>query len=46
VRLVAPFAHELADTMGQWRKAVAPWVEKVAHLFGQAMKGKYQPATP
>jgi len=46
VRLLAPLTHELADSMGQWRKAVAPWAERVAHLFGEAMKGKYQPATP
>ena len=46
VRLVAPLTHELADTMGQWRRAVAPWAEKVAHLFGEAMKGKYQSVTP
>jgi CRISPR-associated endonuclease Cas1 len=46
VRLVAPLIHELADTMGQWRKAVAPWAEKLAHLFGEAIKGKYQAATP
>ncbi len=32
--------------MSQWRKEVAPWAEKIAHLFGQAVKGKYQPATP
>ncbi len=46
VRLVAPLTHELADTMGQWRRAMAPWAEKVAHLFGEAMKGKYQAVTP
>lgn len=32
--------------MGQWKKEVAPWVEKVAHLFGEVVKGKYVPATP
>jgi CRISPR-associated endonuclease Cas1 len=46
VRLLAPLTHELADSMGQWRIAVAPWAEKVAHLFGDALKGKYQAATP
>jgi CRISPR-associated endonuclease Cas1 len=46
VRLLAPLTHELADSMGQWRNAVDPWAERVAHLFGEAMKGKYQPATP
>jgi CRISPR-associated endonuclease Cas1 len=46
VRLLAPLTHELAGSMGQWRKEVAPWAEKVAHLLGQAMRGKYQPVTP
>jgi CRISPR-associated endonuclease Cas1 len=46
VRLLAPLTHELADSMGQWRRAVAPWAEKLAHLFGDALKGKYQSATP
>ena len=46
VRLLAPLTHELAATMGQWRKAVAPWAEKVSHLLGEVMKGRYQPVTP
>lgn len=46
VRLLAPLTHELAGSIGQWKKAVAPWAEKVAHLLGEAMKGKYQPSTP
>jgi hypothetical protein len=46
VRLLAPLTHELAGSMGQWRKLVAPWAEKVSHLFGQAVRGKYQPVTP
>jgi CRISPR-associated endonuclease Cas1 len=46
VRLLAPLTHELADSMGQWRKAVAPWAERVAHFFGEAMRGKYQTTTP
>jgi uncharacterized Zn finger protein (UPF0148 family) len=46
VRLLAPLTHELAGSMSQWRKEVAPWAEKVAHLLGQAMRGKYQPVTP
>ncbi len=32
--------------MSQWRKEVAPWAEKVAHLFGESMKGRYQAGTP
>ena len=46
VRLLAPLTHELAGSMSHWRKEVAPWAEKIAHSFGQAVKGKYQPATP
>jgi CRISPR-associated endonuclease Cas1 len=46
VRLLAPLTHELAGSMSQWKKEVAPWTEKVAHLFGQVMRGKYQPVTP
>lgn len=46
VRLLAPLTHELAGSMSQWRKAVAPWAERVAHTFGEALKGKYQPVTP
>jgi CRISPR-associated endonuclease Cas1 len=46
VRLIAPLTHDLAGSIGQWKKAVAPWAEKVAHLLGEAMKGKYQPSTP
>ena len=46
VRLLAPLTHELAGSMSQWRKEVAPWAEKVAHVFGEAMKGRYQAVTP
>jgi hypothetical protein len=46
VRILAPLSHELADTMLQWRMELAPWVEGVAHLFGDAVQGKYVPATP
>lgn len=46
VRLLAPLTHELAGSMSQWRKEVAPWAERVAHLIGQVMRGKYQPVTP
>jgi hypothetical protein len=46
VRLLAPLTHELAGSMSQWRREIAPWAEKVAHLLGQAMRGKYQPVTP
>ena len=42
----APLTHELAETMPVWARSLAPWAEKVAHILGRAMDGKYQPATP
>jgi len=46
VRLRSPLTHELAETMPRWAQALAPVAEHVAHVFGDAMAGKYQPATP
>ena len=46
VRLMAPLTHELAETMPTWAKLLAPNAEKVAHILGKAMTGKYEPATP
>ena len=46
VRLLAPLTHELAETMPLWARSLAPMAEKVAHILGRAMDGKYQPATP
>jgi CRISPR associated protein Cas1 len=46
VRLMAPLTHELAESMPMMAKWLAPWAEKVAHMLGHAMEGKYTPATP
>ena len=46
VRLLAPLAHELAETMPQWAKSLGPIAEHVAHVFGKAMAGTYSAATP
>ena len=46
VRLRAPLTHELAETLPRWAKALAPIAERVAHMLGQAMDGKFVPATP
>ncbi len=46
VRLMAPFTHELAETLPRWAALVAPVAEKVAHALGQAMAGKYVAVTP
>lgn len=45
-RVRAPLTHELAETMPMWAAAVAPYAEKVAHMLGQAMAGKYTAVTP
>jgi hypothetical protein len=45
-RLKAPLTHELAETLPEWSRALAPIAERVAHVLGQAMAGKYVPATP
>ena len=46
VRLRAPLTHELAATLSRWARSLAPVAEKVAHMVGHAMEGKYTPATP
>jgi CRISPR-associated endonuclease Cas1 len=46
VRLRSPLTHELAETMPRWAKSLAPIAEHVAHAFGRAMAGKYQPVSP
>ena len=46
VRLRAPLTHELAETLPRCAKALAPIAERVAHMLGQAMDGKFVPVTP
>ena len=46
VRLRSPLTHELAETMPQWAKALAPIAEHLAHVFGKAMAGTYSAVTP
>ena len=46
VRLMSPFTHELAETLPRWAQLVAPWAERVAHLLGDAIAGKYTASTP
>jgi len=45
-RLKAPLTHELAESIPQWSRAVAPYAEHVAHALGQVMAGKYVAVTP
>lgn len=45
VRLRAPLTHEVAETMPQWARSLAPIAEKVANMLGHAMDGKYIPVT-
>jgi CRISPR-associated endonuclease Cas1 len=44
-RLLAPLTHELAETMPLWGQAIAPHAERVAHLLGEHIDGKYVPTT-
>jgi hypothetical protein len=46
VRLRAPFTHRLTETLPEWRQALGPIAEHVAHVLGAVMAGKYHPATP
>jgi hypothetical protein len=36
----------VAETIPRWARSLAPIAEKVAHMLGHAMEGKYTPATP
>jgi CRISPR associated protein Cas1 len=45
-RLKAPLTHDLAETLPEWARAVAPVAERVVHALGEAMAGKYMAATP
>ena len=46
VRVRAPLTHELAELMPLMARWLAPWAERVAHLLGDAMAGKYTAHTP
>jgi hypothetical protein len=46
VKIGPALAQRLADTMPKWGKAIAPHAEQVAHAFGQAVVGKWEPRTP
>lgn len=46
VRLLPPLTHELAATLPRWAKLLAPLAEKVAHMLGESMEGKYVATTP
>lgn len=45
-RLKAPLTHDVAETLPQWSKALAPVAESAAHALGEAMAGKYVSTTP
>jgi CRISPR-associated endonuclease Cas1 len=45
-RLRAPLTHELGETLPRWARSVAPFAEKVAHMLGEEMAGKYVASTP
>jgi hypothetical protein len=46
VRVLSPLTHELASTMPRWARSLAPVAEKVTHMLGDAMEGKFTAATP
>ena len=46
VRVMAPLAHELAETMPTWARAVAPFTEIVSNLLGDSITGKFSASTP
>ncbi len=46
VRVMTPLAHELAETMPTWARAVAPFAEMVCNLLGDSITGKFSPSTP
>jgi hypothetical protein len=46
VRIMAPLAHELAETMPAWARAVAPYAEMVRNLLGESITGRFSPSTP
>lgn len=46
VRCRAPLTHLLAEQMPLMARWLAPWAERVAHLLGDAMAGKYTAHTP
>ena len=45
-RLRPPLTHELAESLPNWAKEIAPVAERIAHTFGDALSGKYVPSTP
>jgi CRISPR-associated protein Cas1 len=46
IRLAPGLVQELAGAMPAWAKLVAPHAEAIAHLFGRAVRGAWQPRTP
>jgi CRISPR-associated endonuclease Cas1 len=46
VRLVAPLTHQLAESLPTWSTALAPVAEKVAHMLGWSLEGRFNATTP
>ena len=46
VRLRPPLTHELCEAMPDMARWLAPYAERVAHMLGDAMEGRYVPTTP
>ncbi|MGH9295778.1 MAG: CRISPR-associated endonuclease Cas1, partial [Acidimicrobiales bacterium] len=46
IRIAPELVQNLAASMPMWARAVAPYAERVAHLLGAAIEGKWQARTP
>ncbi|MGA8726294.1 MAG: CRISPR-associated endonuclease Cas1, partial [Acidimicrobiales bacterium] len=46
IRIAPALVQRLASTMPTWSRAASPHAERVAHVFGQLVAGKWQPRTP
>jgi CRISPR-associated endonuclease Cas1 len=46
VAIAPALCHDLATTMPLWEQAVAPHAERLYHLLGRAVEGKWEAATP
>jgi CRISPR-associated endonuclease Cas1 len=46
IRIGPALSQRLSATMPVWARLVAPYAEKVAHMFGDLVAGKWTPRTP
>lgn len=46
IRIGPALREEIVATMQLWAEVVAPWAERLTHLLGEAVSGKWSPTTP